>query len=382
MDGQEDVPRRFHLSRAASADGLILLIGAVLLAGCGRGAAAMLPVAAPTEEPEEYYEVMTEEPSLYAEPTEEAYYEATSEPLEYAIDAEAAEVPADAAGPARGQSAPDGGEAESDSASSDEDLDPLIAALPQDRLIIKNAEIYLLVQDADTAIDRVTQIAADAGGYVLSGETSFNGPYKLATMTIAVPSTQFENTMQRLHGIALDVMGEIASGQDVSAEYVDLDSRLRNLEATRERIAGFLDNARTVEEALQINRQLSDIEEEIEQVKGRMNYLSGRAAFSTITVHLEVPMPTETPTPTPTNTPTPTPTFTPTATYTPTPWSPGTTFNDAVDTQAGMLRGLTEAVIWLFVVIGPYAVGLALVAFGARAVHRRFNGRGGSGGTP
>ena len=235
----------------------------------------------------------------------------------------------------------------------------------QEHMIIKNGNMTLLVEDADTGVKRVTQIAGDNGGYVLSSQVYYQGEYKAATITIAVTSDRFDQAMERLRQIAIQVLAEDASGQDVTGEYVNLQSRLRNLEATRDRIQSFLDKAATVEEALQINQQLADIEAQIEQVKGRMAYLSGRAAFSTITVNLTVPQPT----PTPTFTPSPTPTYTPTAT--PTAWSPGRALSNATKTQTSVFRGLVDALIWLVVVPGPYLVVLALIVWAVREYQRR-----------
>ncbi len=301
----------------------------------------------------------------------DAYYpEPTEEPASYEGDAAEAEI-------ASGVS----NSGEGDDALAPDEQRPVG---PQNQMmVIKNGEISLLVENADVALDRATQIAADAGGYVISSQVWFNGDYKLATVTLGVPSDQFETAMRRLREIAMEVLAESSSGQDVSAEYVDLQSRLRNLEATRDRIMSFLDDARSVEEALLINQQLANIEAEIEQVRGRMNYLEGRSAYSTIVVNIEVPRPTPTPTPTATNTPTPTPTYTPTATATPTAWSPGRTLNSAMTTQTGLLRGLVEALIWLGVVIGPWVLIVGLIGLGANAVRRRrmANGNGGKGGS-
>ncbi|HPD42084.1 MAG TPA: DUF4349 domain-containing protein, partial [Anaerolineae bacterium] len=96
------------------------------------------------------------------------------------------------------------------------------------------------------------------------------------------------------------------SGQDVTDEYVDLQSRLGNLEATRDRIRTFLDQAQTVDEALRVNEQLAAVEAQIEQVKGRMVYLRERSAYSTITVQLDPELPSA-----PEVTPVPTPTWSP-----------------------------------------------------------------------
>lgn len=218
----------------------------------------------------------------------------------------------------------------------------------QERLIIKNGSIHLLVEDTNRAIDQVTQVAADNGGYVLSTQTWAVGEGQSAIVTIAVRAENFETSMRRLRDIALEVKQESSSGEDVSAEYVDLQSRLRNLEATRDRLRTFLDEAATVEEALMVNTQLSQIESEIEQVIGRMTYLSGRAAFSTITVAMDTTEPEST-----------------------APWSLLPRIEAAAQTQVKTFHGLIEAVLWIVIVPGPYLVVLGLIVLGVVTLRRR-----------
>jgi hypothetical protein len=264
---------------------------------------------------------------------------------------------------------------------SQEDLtgDSVPVALPNrpNRLIVKNAELKLMVTDTDVAIDRATQIAADSGGYIISSRVRYDDwlgiKYKYASITIGVPVDQFESAMRRLRNLALQVVDESASGQDVTDEYVDLQSRLGNLEATRDRIRQFLDQATTVEESLEVNEQLSVIEEQIEQVQGRMNYLFDRSAYSTITVQIdpELPQPTPAPTPTPSPTPTPTPTPTPIP-----PWTPVDTVHAARNTLSSIVRVLvrffTEVTVWLVVVVVPLLGPPVLAAW---AVHRLIDRR-------
>jgi hypothetical protein len=212
--------------------------------------------------------------------------------------------------------------------------------------IIKQGQIRLLVKDTDQAIDRLTQITSDSGGYIVSNRVWFEPflqeNYKYASYTIAVPADQFEEALRRLRNLAIRVVDESESGQDVSQEYVDLQSRLNNLEATRDRIRGFLDKAVTIDESLRINQELSNIEDQMEQVKGRMNYLSNRAAFSTIAVQLDPDLPTVA-------TPTPTPTPTPAG------WDPGKTFENASGLATKVAQFLVDAAIYLVVWL-PFAV--------------------------
>ena len=245
--------------------------------------------------------------------------------------------------------------------SGDSDSVPLAAPYRAQRMIIKNAEMRLLVEDTTVGIDRVTQISIDFFGYLVSSRTWYQGGFQYATLTLGVPSNEYENAIRRLRGIAVRVLDEQASGTDVTDEYVDLESRLRNLEATEARIRSFLDKATTVEESLRVNQELSKITEQIEEIKGRMNYLKDRAAYSTITVHLEPQVPTPTPSPTPTPTPTPTPDV----------WLPGKTFESAANVLGGILRSAADVLIWIGVILGPFLIPAIVIIWLALRLRRR-----------
>jgi len=216
------------------------------------------------------------------------------------------------------------------------------------RMVIKNAEVRLLVKDTDTAVDRALQAIGDVDGYVVSSRVWYQMTdgvnYKYATLTIGVPASQFENALRRLRAIALKVLDENASGQDVSSEFVDLQSQLTNLQATRDRIRSFLADAKTVDESLRINQELSNIEAQIEQVQGRMNFLSNRSAFSTITLTLEPDIPPATPTPTET-------------------WNPGKAFNTASQSIVIIYQKIIELLIWILVVLLPLLIPPALIVW-------------------
>jgi hypothetical protein len=234
---------------------------------------------------------------------------------------------------------------------------PAPGGSPSNRKIIKDGELNLVVDDLVRAVDRVTKIAADTGGYILSNELSTEGAVKRATVKLGVPSEAFEDVLRQLRGIALTVKWERASGTDVTSEYVDLQSQLTNLQATQARLRQFLDQAKTVEEALKVNAELSRIEGEIETIQGRLQYLSNRAAYSTITLYVEQIAPTPTVTPTPSITPTPT--ATPTAT--PIVWRPNETFSSARITLQYVLRGLGDVAVWGGVLCIPLALIAAII---------------------
>lgn len=288
---------------------LLALLGALVLNACGGAAAPEVMEVAP--------------------PVQEEFAAPQEAPADMAIEEPAAGV-----------------EGESKSAINDGSVyetgtDGTVAQTTH--LIIKSAEMRLLVEDSNNAIDRLTQIVGDSGGYIISSRM-WNQPhldglnYKYATVTIGVPVTQFERVLNRLRGISIQVLDETASGEDVTDQYVDLQSQLINLEATRERIKSFLEDATSVDEALRINAELAEIERQIEEIKGRINYLQDRSSYSTITVNIEPKLPDviiETPTPTPSV------------------WKPGETFEDARKAVTRAYQIIIDFLIWVFVVLVP-----------------------------
>ena len=216
-------------------------------------------------------------------------------------------------------------------------------------MIVKNGDVKLLVKDTDRALDGVTQIVSDVQGYIVSSRVwyqDYHGTnYKYATLTMGIPVDQFENVLLRLRGLSIRVLDENATGQDVTDQYVDLQSQMTNLEATRDRIKGFLDQAKTVDDALRINQQLSDVEAQIEQIKGKMNYLSNRSAFSTLTIDLEPDLPPVVMTPTPTATPVPLQPLS--------PWDPSKTTQSVTNALVSSYRVIIDLLIWIFVVMVP-----------------------------
>ncbi len=240
-------------------------------------------------------------------------------------------------------------------------IDAAAVAYRTDRMIIKNGDIRLMVENPDVAIDRATQVITDLGGYTISSrvwyQDAYGTNYKYAAITMGVPVENFEPALRRLRALAVRVLDENASGEDVTDQFVDLESELVNLRATEARVRTFLEQAKTVEEALRVNAELSKIQAQIEEVQGRINYLKDRASFSTITVNIEPLVPTPSPQPTPTITPTRTPAPTPTST----PWPINETINDAGQSLVRSYHGLTEFLIWFVIAVLPVMLPFVLI---------------------
>jgi len=156
-----------------------------------------------------------------------------------------------------------------------------------DRMIIRTANMQLVVDDVRDTIDKITQLAQDRKGYVVNSSSWKEGERVVGQITVRVPSADFDYAMSILRSLAVEVNSEATSSQDVTEEYVDLEATLRNLEATEAQLLKLFDKAEKVEDILGIQRELSRVQQDIERTKGRMQYLERTSTMSLIQVLLE-----------------------------------------------------------------------------------------------
>ncbi len=156
-----------------------------------------------------------------------------------------------------------------------------------ERMIVRTGRMWLVVDDVPIALDRIGGLAEDFDGYVVSSQRWEEDERLAGNIAIRVPAEHFDDVMRALRGLAVDVTAEDTSSRDVTEEYVDLSAKLHNLEATEEQLLRLMAKAETVEDMLDIQRELSRTRGEIEQTKGRMQYLERTSATSLIEVHLE-----------------------------------------------------------------------------------------------
>ncbi len=161
-------------------------------------------------------------------------------------------------------------------------------ALPsgEERMIVRTGNMSLIVDDVVGARDEIAQLAASLGGYVVSSSISGEEQDLTGRISIRVPDGRFEPALSELRELAVRVTSEETESQDVTEEYVDLQSRLKNAEATEKQYLVLLERAVDVEDILSIYERLSQVRSEIEQIKGRMQYLERTSSMSLIWVYL------------------------------------------------------------------------------------------------
>ena len=139
----------------------------------------------------------------------------------------------------------------------------------------------------EEVVERAELIAKAHGGFVASATASKGAGEALVrgSLVVRVPEGAYTDVMRALRRLG-KVEGREESGQDVSAQFVDLQARARHLEAVEAQLLEFLDRADEVAEALAVQQQLSGVQLELEQVRGQLRYLDDQASFATISLEL------------------------------------------------------------------------------------------------
>lgn len=169
------------------------------------------------------------------------------------------------------------------------------AAEAADRKIIRNANLTLEVNSTTEAQQKVTSIAESHGGFVVTSESKQRQAAEPERRTLdiklvlRIPAARFGAALDQIRGLANNLSEENITGQDVTEEFIDLEARIRTQKALELQFLEIMKQARKVEDALEVQRQIADVRTDIEKLEGRKRFLQDRASLSTITVNLEAP---------------------------------------------------------------------------------------------
>jgi len=218
-----------------------------------------------------------------------------------------------------------------------------------ERIVIKNASLTLVVQDPSKSMSTISQLADEMDGYVVSAnmymqDLDSGAQAPRASITIRVPAEELNAALERIKGESdQDPISESISSQDVTSDYVDLQSRLRNLENTEAQLTEIMGSATKTEDVLNVYNQLVNVREQIEVVKGRIKYYEESAALSAISVDLLAD-----------------------EAYQPLTiggWQPQGVAKSAVQALINTLKFLANAVIWIVIFVAPVILVLYLIFF-------------------
>ena len=200
----------------------------------------------------------------------------------------------------------------------------------EQRKLTKNAYLSVVVENVDSAINKIAARADEVGGYLVSSNKTSPEGLSTGDISIRVPSDRLSETLEFLRDLSVKVVSENISGQDVTDQYVDVEERLATLNETKARYEEILTNATDINDILNITQQILYIQDQIDYYTGQLEYLDATASSSLITVYLstdELQLP-----------------------YSPDqPWRPNVIFKYAVRSLVQNLQDLGSLIIWVFV---------------------------------
>jgi len=227
-----------------------------------------------------------------------------------------------------------------------------------ERVVIQTASLTLVVPDPAASADEIANLATEMGGFVVSSNVSRTTYADIGvtadqgSIQIRVPAERLQEALERIKSGATEVRGENISGQDVTQEFTDLQSSLRNLEAAEEQLLEIMGSATKTEDVLRVFETLRQVRQEIEITTGRIQYLSESASLSSISVELI-----------------------PDAAAQPLQiggWRPEGTAREAFTALIRALRFLGEAAIWTGICVLPVTLILGVPTyFAGRTILRR-----------
>lgn len=235
-----------------------------------------------------------------------------------------------------------------------------VAAQAQQRLVIVNADLAIVVKDPKARMAEISKLAADMGGYVVSSNlyqsyTAVGKEVPEANVVVRIPAAKLDEALAKIKEGAVEVQTENRSGQDVTDVYVDLQSRLKAKEAADKKLLEIMDQATKSEDVLAIYMQVQAVETEIEQLKGQIDYYEKSAALSSVTVRLiaeEATQPIQVG-----------------------PWKPEGAAKAAVEDLVRFMQNFADFLIRFVILTLPalimIVIPLALVFFAGRGIYRR-----------
>jgi len=160
-----------------------------------------------------------------------------------------------------------------------------------ERLVVQTAELTIVVKDVKTRVTDLDQMATAMGGYLVSvniGQTyAPDGTQEPdAQIVIRVPANQLDTALNQIKKDAVDVQNETRTGQDITSQYVDLQSRLTAKEAAADQLTKIMESATKTQDVLDVYQQLQQVDSDIEVLKGQIQYDQEAAQLSAITVHI------------------------------------------------------------------------------------------------
>lgn len=155
-----------------------------------------------------------------------------------------------------------------------------------ERMVVTDTSLAMVVPNVSESQDKIVSYAEAIGGYLVNSNLTHPEEAPYATVTVRVPSDKLEMVMGQYRDLALKITSEYVSGRDVTDEYVDLTEHIAQLEATKSRYEEIREKATEITDLISVTQQITNIQTQIDNYKGRQKYLEQTAKLSKVTVQI------------------------------------------------------------------------------------------------
>lgn len=221
--------------------------------------------------------------------------------------------------------------------------EPTTESDASERIILRDATLTISVENSAEAISLIGSMAEELGGWVVSANTNHSSAYQYGNVVVRVPAESLNTALGRIHEASVQVTQEIINGRDVTEEYIDLSSRLENLQVAEEQYQAILATAYKVEDVLAVQAELTRVRGDIEALQGRLRYFDEASRYSSITVNVTDYVPTV-------------------GTVNVSRWNPLETLENAFGNLIALGQGTVDALIQVVVIGLPTLLIVLLIA--------------------
>jgi hypothetical protein len=221
-----------------------------------------------------------------------------------------------------------------------------------DRLIIQDTSLSLQVKDVSKTITEIEESAKSFGGFLINSNLSKPESAASGSISIRIPEERRKEALISFKNMAVKVVSESVFGNDVTDQYVDIESRLEVLNKTKIKYEEILQKAEKVTDLLAVQQQLTSLQSQIDSLKGQQKYYEQSAKLSKVVIYLstdELALP-----------------------YAPTnEWRPMVIFKEAVRSLIQTFRGLGSMIIWIAVYLVIIIPVILIIRFVKRKIKQK-----------
>ena len=233
--------------------------------------------------------------------------------------------------------------------------DPNAQALVDGALIVYTGTMNLEVSDLRASVDQATVLISSLGGHIAASHEENAAGRQDATVTFRIPAPNWTAALNGLRALGQKVLAEDTDAEDVTAQVIDLDARIANLQASETALQAIMARATTITDVLKVQQELTSVRGNIESMTAQRDNLANQAALGTLKVGFSVPFAA--------------------ASVATGGWDLGREIDSAVAALVRLGQGFASLGVWLLIVIVPVLIPVGVIIYIAVRIRRRLAAR-------